>query len=166
MEAFEGNPDGYPFRPVDDSYRNRASYYLTMQANVMAEAVCAFHSGVGNVILQCKAARGALVAFPQVTDGRAQVEASDLQLKDNVVQLNLVFAFQVFFFNAFTLFWFPFPFALHPFFWNMQLKQSRSQEWCALLGKCEESQTENAVHLEGFALGSSLEMAQLGGVAG
>ena len=39
-----------------------------MQANVLAEAVCGFHSGAGNVLLHCRAEYGALSAYRPVTD--------------------------------------------------------------------------------------------------
>ena len=55
-----------------------------MQTNVMAEAVCSFHSG-GGQLLHCKQGAGGLVVFrDQETLG------ADLQLKDNVVELNHV----------------------------------------------------------------------------
>ena len=67
-----------------------------MQANVLAEAVCAFHSSAGNLMLHCKAGHNHLTVFrpeevlnSNVTAGKqVEAEASDLQLKDNVVELH------------------------------------------------------------------------------
>lgn len=89
LEAFAGDPNRYPFQPVEDTYRRREDYYVTMQANVLAEAVCGFHSGAGNVLLHCRAVYDALSAYRPVdaTGRRPQVEA-ELQLKDNIVELN------------------------------------------------------------------------------
>lgn len=94
LEAFAGNED-YPFHTVEDAYKNRSVYYGTMQANVMAEAVCAFRHG-GASILSCRPGYDALVAFrpvegatkEAVSNTAGKSEASDLQLKDNVVELS------------------------------------------------------------------------------
>ncbi|CAK9066634.1 unnamed protein product [Durusdinium trenchii] len=91
LEAFAGNRNDYPFLPVEDTYRNRSDYYSTMQANVMAEAVCAFHGG-GGMTLNCRQTFDWLVASRCENAGNANSrptpEPSDLQLKDNVVELN------------------------------------------------------------------------------
>ena len=72
---------------MEDTYQAREAYYRTMQTNVMAEAVCSFHSG-GGQLLHCKQGKqgaGGLVVFRD----QETLEA-DLQLKDNVVELNHV----------------------------------------------------------------------------
>lgn len=69
---------------MEDTYQVREAYYRTMQTNVMAEAVCSFHSG-GGQLLHCKQSGQGLVVFRD----QETLEA-DLQLKDNVVELNHV----------------------------------------------------------------------------
>ena len=58
----------FRFLNPEDTYHRREDYYVTMQANVLAEAVCGFHSGAGNVLLHCRAEYGALSAYRPVTD--------------------------------------------------------------------------------------------------
>ena len=69
---------------MQDTYQAREAYYRTMQTNVMAEAVCSFHSG-GGQLLHCKQSARGLVVFRD-----QETLETDLQLKDNVVELNHV----------------------------------------------------------------------------
>ena len=105
----------FRFLHPEDTYRRREDYYVTMQANVLAEAVCGFHSGAGNVLLHCRAVYDALSAYRPVdaTGRRPQVGSSCWQ--NGIVHPEFHHKMVI---NKIPNGWFMALFYLHEYFWG------------------------------------------------